>query len=371
MLMWYIIMYVTLAVIALALGYLCKQTEKFSIVTNIAAKHKINKHLLSALFVISISALIALSINLINAFVCLLYLAMIWSLTDLLFYIIKKIRCQPFQKDYTGLFAIITSLLVLSYGWYLDHHVWQTTYNLTSKKSISPIKIVMFADSHTGTTFHAKGFARHMEEIAKLKPDVIIIAGDFVDDNTSPSDMVATIKTLGSIKTTYGIYFASGNHDKGYYGPAYRGFSEHELFTELTNHGIKVLQDDALLINNMFYIIGRKDYSVEKEQTGHRKSMQELTANLDKSKYMVVIDHQPTDYKNQALSKVDLVLSGHTHGGQLFPFNQVGKWIGANDRIYGHEKRGNTDFIVTSGLSDWAIKFKTGTKSEYVVINLN
>ena len=85
---------------------------------------------------------------------------------------------------------------------------------------------------------------------------------------------------------------------------------------------------------------------------------------------MIVIDHQPTDYANQALAEVDLVLSGHTHGGQLFPFNQVGKWIGANDRIYGHEKRNKTDFIVTSGISDWAIKFKTGTKSEYVVINI-
>ena len=81
-------------------------------------------------------------------------------------------------------------------------------------------------------------------------------------------------------------------------------------------------------------------------------------------------DHQPTDYNNQAKTEVDLVFSGHTHGGQLFPFNQVGKWIGANDLVYGHEKRNKTDFIVTSGISDWAIKFKTGTKSEYVVINL-
>ena len=85
---------------------------------------------------------------------------------------------------------------------------------------------------------------------------------------------------------------------------------------------------------------------------------------------MIVIDHQPADYDNQTKTEVDLVLSGHTHGGQLFPFNRVGKWIGANDLIYGYEKRAKTDFIVTSGISDWAIKFKTGCRSEYVVIDV-
>jgi hypothetical protein len=72
--------------------------------------------------------------------------------------------------------------------------------------------------------------------------------------------------------------------------------------------------------------------------------MQELVTGADSKKYLIVADHQPTDYKNQAASGVDLVVSGHTHGGQLFPFNQVGKWIGANDLVYGHEKHQNTDF---------------------------
>ena len=98
--------------------------------------------------------------------------------------------------------------------------------------------------------------------------------------------------------------------------------------------------------------------------------MTELIQNLDNDKYTIVLDHQPTDYEKQAQSEVDLVLSGHTHGGQLFPLNQVGKWIGANDAIYGHEKRKRTDFIVTSGISSWAIQFKTGTKSEFIVIDI-
>ena len=114
----------------------------------------------------------------------------------------------------------------------------------------------------------------------------------------------------------------------------------------------------------------RRPAGPEAERGGRRLTMQELTKDLDPDKFSVVLDHQPNDYQNQTTAEVDLVLSGHTHGGQLFPLNKVGEWIGANDKTYGLEKRNKTNFIVTSGLSDWAIKFKTGTKSEFVVIDV-
>ncbi len=64
-------------------------------------------------------------------------------------------------------------------------------------------------------------------------------------------------------------------------------------------------------------------------------------------------------------------MSGHTHGGQIFPLMNIENLTGLDDdRVYGYEKRDNTNFIVTSGISDWAIKFKTGCKSEYVIVNI-
>ena len=75
-------------------------------------------------------------------------------------------------------------------------------------------------------------------------------------------------------------------------------------------------------------------------------------------------------YEKESETDADLVLSGHTHGGQFFPVTYVGEWIGANDRTYGYEERNDTEFIVTSGISDWEILFKTGTKSEYVIIDI-
>ena len=141
------------------------------------------------------------------------------------------------------------------------------------------------------------------------------------------------------------------------------------LVAELQKNGVTVLQDEAVLLADDYYILGRKDSS-EFMRGGKRENMNTLVKDLDKNKYVVVLDHQPNDYKNQVAAEVDLVLSGHTHGGQLWPLNKAGEWIGANDKTYGYERRNVTDFIVTSGISDWAIKFKTGTKSEIVVIDI-
>lgn len=203
----------------------------------------------------------------------------------------------------------------------------------------------------------------------RQNPDIVLIAGDFVDDGTTRQQMVEACRALGSLQTTYGVYFAFGNHDKGYHDPAARGFTGDDLITELKKNNVKVLQDENTLIDNRFYIIGRKDFS-EILRGNPRQSMNELLQNLNKEKFSIILDHQPNDYNNQTDAEADLVLSGHTHGGQLFPLNKVGEWIGANDKTYGYEKRKQTNFIVTSGLSDWAIKFKTGTKSEFVVIDI-
>ena len=370
MTMWLIIMWTTLAVTGIGLVYLSSRLEKFGFMDKLTDCRPKRKSVLSIVLVFGLFALIGWQINFMNAIVCTVYFALVWALCDFANWLIIKIRRKIFKRYYAGVCAFVISIAALACGWYLDHQVWQTDYNLNTQKSVRPLKIAMFADSHLGTTFDAEGFAVHLANIQAQQPDMLIIAGDFVDDDTSREDMLKACQALGKFQTRYGTYFAFGNHDSGYYGSAYRGFGAHELIAALQQNGVKVLRDEAVLVDNELYVIGRRDLSDVREKHGARQSMQELMQNLDNQKYTIVIDHQPADYAAQADAGVDLVLSGHTHGGQLFPFNQVGKWIGANDRIYGLEKRGNTNFIVTSGISDWAIKFKTGTKSEYVIINV-
>lgn len=369
MTIWLIILMVTIAATGIGLIYLTSRVYKFAFIEKAAGNNKVRRITLSALIVAAAFTAAALILNLMNAVVCLLHFAVIWLLCDLLSAVITHFRQQAFKHYYAGGAAVIFSLTALYAGWYLNHQVWATHYTIESEKAVDNLRIIQFADSHIGTTFDGNGFAAHIAQMQRQNPDIVIIAGDFVDDGTSREEMIAAARALGNLKTTYGVYFAFGNHDKGYYNPAIRGFTGSDLIAELKKNNVKVLEDQTELINNMFYIIGRKDQS-ESMRGGSRAEMKELIKNLDPSKFTIVIDHQPNDYQNQAAAEVDLVLSGHTHGGQLFPLNKVGEWIGANDKTYGFETRNLTNFIVTSGLSDWAIKFKTGTKSEFVIIDI-
>jgi predicted MPP superfamily phosphohydrolase len=97
---------------------------------------------------------------------------------------------------------------------------------------------------------------------------------------------------------------------------------------------------------------------------------EELLSSVDMDRYVILLDHQPYDFDAEAAAGADLVLCGHTHGGQFIPINHIGEWIGENALRYGHEKRQNTDFIVSSGISNWTFRFKTGCHSEIVVIDL-
>ena len=126
-----------------------------------------------------------------------------------------------------------------------------------------------------------------------------------------------------------------------------------------------ILEDESVLVGGRFVLVGRKDRS-----NRTHAEMAALAAGLDPARYTVVLDHQPNDYAAEAASGVDLVLSGHTHGGHIFPAGPIGLAMGANDRIWGTETRGATTFVVTSGISGWAIPFKTGTYSEFVVIDI-
>lgn len=353
----------------LGIVYLSGRFAKFSVIQKAAKGKKSICFLIAFVLTIMLIVCLAGAFGMINAEICVVHFVVIWLLCDGIGLLAEKKRKKKFEKYYAGMFAIGVTVIYLSCGWYLAHHVWRTAYSLETDKQTGNLRIVQIADSHVGSTFDGAGFREHMKAVQEENPDLVVITGDFVDDDTTKEDMIAACSALGELKTTYGVYFVFGNHDKGYYDPAYRGYNGDDLIAELEKNQVTVLQDETVLLDDRFYLIGRQDRS-EEQRGNDRASMEELTAGLDPEKYSIVLDHQPHDYKAQAASGVDLVLSGHTHGGQFFPINQMGEWMGVDDKRYGYEKRENTGFIVTSGISDWAIQFKTGCKSEYVVIDI-
>lgn len=345
--------------------YLISRFHRFSFIEKLAGKHKKLSWFLSILPVAVIGTASYYLINLWSMIVIMIHLFVIWLICDIIASLLRRMNGWERYRNIEGIAAIVITVIYLTYGWIMAHKIFITNYEFSTAKPIgSDLRIVEIADSHLGITLDGDKFAQQMERVSAQKPDIVIVAGDFVDDDSKRDDMKKACAALGGIDAEYGVFFSLGNHDKGY-SQGYRNFTAAELKTELKNNGVTILEDESVLIDSKFYVIGRKDRSDDE-----RAEIAEITADIDPSKYSIVIDHQPNDYIAEAESGVDLVLSGHTHGGHLFPAGQIGLLIGANDRVYGSEVRSNTTFVVSSGISGWAMPFKTGTKSEIVVIDI-
>lgn len=361
----FMVIFGTVFVVAIAaLLYFVFGFHRFRLVKKIAEKNKVLSWFIAFIPVLVIIAFLVFKT--VATVIVVLHLLAFWVICDLLGRIIRRLSNRTAMKVYCeGTIAIVITIVYMSFAWYLAHHVYETDYAIHTDKNIGAdcLRVAMLADSHLGATFDGEGFAEHMKTLAATNPDVVVIVGDFVDDDTTKADMVIACEALGKLKPRYGVYYVFGNHDKGYYDS--RDFKTADLVAELEKNNVKVLEDEAVMLNDKVCLLGRQDKS-----NRSRATMERLTSDLDMDKYIIVLDHQPADYDNQAASEVDLVLSGHTHGGWLFPVNIVSGLFGPDNRIYGTEKRGKTDFIVTSGISDWALPFKTGTIAEFVVVDI-
>ena len=376
MAMWIVILVVTLSVSILALVILVRRFSLFSCMERWSKGKRGRRLLFGAVPVLVLIVAQLLIFSFTNMMIFMIVLAGFFALTDLavrVFFKCRKAEITLKIRDCAGYVAIGLTVLYFVIGYFFAHHVFETDYTIVSDQVKEPMRIVLIADAHMGTTFGEHGWYEHLERINAADPDVVVIAGDLVDDQTKYEEMRICCSALSGVRSKYGVYFAFGNHDKGYAGSR-RGYDGLMLQSALEEYGVRVLEDQSVMLRDDVALIGRADASVGRANGGYedggREEMEALLAKIDPAVYTVVLDHQPSDYAAEAAAGADLVLSGHTHGGQLFPINRIGELIGANDRTYGHEKRGNTDFIVTSGIGAWEIPFKTGCKSEFVVIDL-
>lgn len=349
---------------------------KFGIVKKVSGDRKKIRRIIGLIPIAMLGIFVWM--NVVNTAIVMIHMSVYWLIAEMFGKIVKKVRGRSktyednedtdsgkFRPYWIGIIVLCFEVCYFSIGWYQAHHVWKTEYTVLTEKTlgIDNLKIAMFADSHVGALFDGEGFAERIKDIQRENPDILLIPGDYVDDDTTKEDMIAACHAIKDFECRYGKFMVYGNHDKGYY--QYRNFTVDELVSELEKAGVMLLEDEAFLVDDKFYVIGRQDFSVQ-----GREDINDIVEDLDQSKFMVVLDHQPTDYAAEAESRVDLVVSGHTHGGQMLEMMIVSELMKANDRTYGIEKRNNTSFIVTSGIADWAIKFKTGTISEYCIINV-
>ena len=367
--MWAAIIGALILTVAGGLLYISFRSSGFGFVRKLTGGSKARSRLLCLAFYTGLTAVLWCVWNMMNALVCLVHLTLFWLICDLAAWLISRLRGKKTDRSLAGAAAIVICVVWLTGGWISAHRIRQTEYRFRTEKAVGSLRIVQITDCHLGVTLDADGFAACMEEISALSPDVVVVTGDFVDDDTPRADMLGGCEALGRLQTKYGVYYVFGNHDRGYRSEAQRGWTNAELRDALAAQGVILLEDESVLVDGRFYIVGRQDRSANRP--GHpRKTAADLLSSLDQTKYSVILDHQPYDFDAEAEAGADLVLCGHTHGGQFIPINHVGEWIGENCLRYGHERRGQTDFIVSSGISCWAFQFKTGCFSEYVVIDI-
>lgn len=310
-------------------------------------------------------ALLSCVAGLMNAMVIFLHLVLIGLLCSLAAKLLKKtgiLSVSP--RAETAAVLLFTALWLLA-GWRNAVNVRETSYLLETDGKIGaePFRIVGFSDSHVGTLFHGEELRKYVDLMNEKAPDLVFIAGDFVDDGTTREDMLDACEELGRLQADCGVFYVYGNHDRGYSENS--AFTAEELEENLRKNGVQVLKDDLVRLTEHICLLGRLDKSTP------RKEMKEFSELYGEDDYLIVLDHQPGDYAAEAEAGAGLVISGHTHGGQFFPIRKAGEWLKVNDRTYGRERRGATDFIVSSGIADWELAFKTGCFSEYVVIEIS
>lgn len=268
-----------------------------------------------------------------------------------------------------GLVPIFITAIVLGYGYFNMGNVVEKNYTIHTKKVLQHknYKIALIADLHFGTTMNEEKLKKWCNIIEEKKPDLVVLCGDIVDERTKLSQMKNAAKILENIKSTYGTYYVYGNHDKATYSSS-AAFNEKQLKNELVSNKISVLEDDIYNINDEFTIIGRKDKGFSSEST--RKTSEELLKNVNNKNFLLLLDHQPSELKENSKAGVDLQLSGHTHGGQIWPVGLISDILGFGQLNYGYKIIDNYQVIVTSGIAGWGYPIRTGHHSEYVIVDV-
>lgn len=299
-----------------------------------------------------------------------IYLLLFFLVADLVILLGKTVKIIPAPipkrvRFYTGLAAILLTVSFVSYGIYNATQIKHVSYEIQLKEPALPegMKIILISDLHLGAVNSEKRLKSIVEEINKLEPDLVTIAGDiFNDDYHAIQNPEKAIDLLKSITTKYGVYASLGNHDGG------GTFDEMVHFLGESN--IKLLNDEHVVIDDKFILIGRLDPSPIGGFGGlQRKDFTDILPSIDDTNMpIIVMDHTPTKLELYG-EEIDLVLAGHTHRGQIFPGNLITNAIFEVD--YGHYQKdaSSPHVIVSSGVGTWGMPMRVGTNNEIVSIH--
>lgn len=227
-------------------------------------------------------------------------------------------------------------------------------------EGIKELKIAFASDIHLGTLIGPRRTNKIIQKINGLNPDLILLGGDIVDEDLAPVIRNNLGDSLKKLSAPLGVIGITGNHE-------YIGGAESAV-KYLEEHGIVMVRDTFMLIDDKLYIVGREDRDSPRFAGKGRKEISALMSGVDQAKPIILLDHQPFELDEKEKQGVDLTLSGHTHHGQMWPLNYVTKAI--YEVSWGYKKKGGTHVYVSSGVGGWGPPVRIGNRPEIVLIHL-
>lgn len=299
--------------------------------------------------------------------------------------IVKLVKKDKYNlrlaQKITNVAVVSFTILMSVYGIVNAQNLKVTMYDVTVDKSSKQdeLNVVLIADLHLGYSVGVKQMERMVNKINELQPDVVVVAGDIFDNEFSAIyNPVRLAEILRGINSKYGVYAVYGNHDIEEDILCGFTFSDDDV-TQVTsikemddfieNCGFTFLYDEAILINDDFYIYGRPDEERPNFGNDSRLEAEKITEGLDLSKLIICVDHEPHDQKKLSAAGVDVDLNGHTHAGQLFPGNIIINFFW--DIAYGYKNFDGMHNIVTSGVGLFGPNMRTFTKAEIAQVKIH
>ncbi len=224
------------------------------------------------------------------------------------------------------------------------------------QEQVHKIKIVAVSDVHLGHATGKKHLQKYVEKINSLNPDIILIGGDLIDNNVVPLQQQRMDEELSLLKARLGIYMVPGNHEY----IASRNLVKVEEF--LSNTPIVLLRDSVVVLSDGLALVGVDD------RHHHTRSVHEDLKGKVGGRHSILLEHQPSNLTMKDSVGFDVIFSGHTHRGQVWPFTYVVESM--YEQSHGYRKWSNSHVIVSSGLSLWGPPFRIGTNSDMWVIDL-
>lgn len=252
-----------------------------------------------------------------------------------------------------------TLLFLLIFGTYNAYSPVIRTYKLTVEKKQAKrdtLRIAMASDMHFGTLSGKSHLNRLVSQINSLQPDLILLPGDIIDDDPLPFMKKKMGEQLKQLHAPLGIYGVLGNHE--YYGKMIPTFIK-----EMNRIGIHILMDEKITIDETVRLIGRKDKTDKA-----RHSIPTLLENESNHLPIIMMDHQPDELEAAMNDGIDIILSGHTHRGQMAPNHLITKKVFELD--WGYKKKEQLHAIVSSGFGFWGPPIRIGSRSEIVSIEI-